>query len=48
MRIAEQWKKEQFLAFNFQPSTYTSLLFFIPMGFAHGFAILSETAVLKY
>ena len=33
---------------NFQPSTYAGLQFFIPRGFAHGFAVLSETAVFQY
>ena len=28
--------------------SYTGLQFFIPKGFAHGFAVLSETAVLQY
>lgn len=48
MKIAEQWEKEQLSTFNFQPSTYASLQFFIPRGFAHGFAVLSETAVFQY
>ncbi len=36
---------------NFQLSTFNSQLglqFFIPKGFAHGFAVLSETAVFQY
>lgn len=36
---------------NFQFSTFNSQLglqFFIPRGFAHGFAVLSETAVFQY
>ena len=48
VKIAEQWKKEQLSTFNFQPSTYAGLQFFIPRGFAHGFAVLSETAVFQY
>ena len=28
--------------------SYVGLLFFIPKGFAHGFAVLSETAVFQY
>ena len=48
MKIAEQWEKEQLSTFNFQPSTYAGLQFFIPRGFAHGFAVLSETAVFQY
>ena len=48
MKIAEQWEKEQLSTFNFQPSTYAGLQFFIPRAFAHGFAVLSETAVFQY
>ena len=44
MKIAEQWEKEQLSTFNFQPSTYAGLQFFIP----RGFAVLSETAVFQY
>ena len=45
MKIAEQWEKE-FLIPN--SSALIGLLFFIPRGFAHGFAVLSETAVFQY
>ena len=31
-----------------QPSTYEGLQFFVPRGFAHGFAVLSKTAVFQY
>ena len=45
MKIAEQWEKE-FLIYN--SSSLIGLQFFIPRGFAHGFAVLSETAVFQY
>ena len=45
MKIAEQWEKE-FLIPN--SSSLIGLQFFIPRGFAHGFAVLSETAVFQY
>ena len=45
MKIAEQWEKE-FLIPN--SSSLIGLHFFIPRGFAHGFAVLSETAVFQY
>ena len=45
MKIAEQWGKE-FL--NPNSSSLIGLQFFIPRGFAHGFAVLSETAVFQY
>ena len=48
MKIAEQWEKENPSTFNFQPSTFNGLQFFVPRGFAHGFAVLSETAVFQY
>ena len=48
MKIAEQWEKENPSTFNFQPSTFIGLQFFVPRGFAHGFAVLSETAVFQY
>ena len=45
VKIAEQWEKE-FLIHN--SSSLIGLQFFIPRGFAHGFAVLSETAVFQY
>ena len=45
MKIAEQWEKE-FLIPN--SSSLIGLQFFIPRGFAHGFAVISETAVFQY
>ena len=45
MKIAEQFAKESLI--NNQQSVI-GLQFFIPRGFAHGFAVLSETAVFQY
>ena len=45
MKIAEQFAKESVI--NNQQSVI-GLQFFIPRGFAHGFAVLSETAVFQY
>jgi len=52
-RIANEVAKAPNLSesLNFQLSTFNSQLglqFFVPRGFAHGFAVLSETAVLQY
>jgi len=52
-RIANEIAKDSGLSesLNFQFSTLNSQLglqFFIPKGFAHGFAVLSETAVFQY
>ena len=45
MKIAEQFAKESLI--NNQ-SSLIGLQFFIPRGFAHGFAVLSETAIFQY
>ena len=48
-RIAKELSNDP--TFNFQFSLFNSpigLQFFIPKGFAHGFAVLSETAVFQY
>ena len=45
MKIAEQFANES--AINNQQSLI-GCQFFIPRGFAHGFAVLSETAVFQY
>lgn len=45
MKIAEQFAKESVLN-NLQ--SFIGLQFFVPRGFAHGFAVLSETAVFQY
>ena len=45
MKIAEQFAKESDIS---NQSSLIGLQFFIPRGFAHGFAVLSETAVFQY
>ena len=45
MKIAEQFGKESVIS---NQSSLIGLQFFIPRGFAHGFAVLSETAVFQY
>ena len=45
IKIAEQFAKESVIS---NPSSLIGLQFFIPRGFAHGFAVLSETAVFQY
>lgn len=48
VKIAEQFQKESLTA-NHSPLTgKIGLQFFISKGFAHGFAVLSETAVFQY
>ena len=45
MKIAEQFAKESVIS---NQSSLIGLQFFIPRGFAHGFAVLSATAVFQY
>ena len=45
MKIAEQFAKESDIS---NQSSLIGLQFFIPRGFAHGFAVLSDTAVFQY
>ena len=45
MKIAEQWEKESAIS---NQQSIIGLQFFIPRDFAHGFAVLSETAVFQY
>ena len=45
MKIAEQFAKESIIS---NQQSLIGLQFFIPRGFAHGFAVLSETAVFQY
>ena len=47
IRIANELGGTVFSAISLQPSAI-GLQFFIPKGFAHGFAVLSETAVFQY
>lgn len=44
VRIAEEIGPK----LNAQSSQFVGLQFFVPRGFAHGFAVLSETAVFQY
>lgn len=47
-RIAQQFANDS-LTSNLSPlTTQVGLQFFVPRGFAHGFAVLSETAVFQY
>lgn len=48
VRIAEEYEKNLPSTINHKPSTFIGLQFFVPRGFAHGFAVLSETAVFQY
>ena len=47
-RIAEQFGDEVFKSQTSNIKSQIGLQFFIPKGFAHGFAVLSETAVFQY
>ncbi len=47
-RIAGEYWENQLSTVNYQLSTGVGLQFFVPRGFAHGFAVLSETAVFQY
>ena len=46
--IAEQWEKQGASPLHPQLSSLVGLQFFVPRGFAHGFAVLSDTAVFQY
>lgn len=48
VRIAEQFAKESLTDNRSTLTTQVGLQFFVPRGFAHGFAVLSETAVFQY
>lgn len=51
VRIAAEYKKNLKPSETLKPletSDYVGLQFFVPRGFAHGFAVLSETAVFQY
>lgn len=51
MRIAEEYKMNLKPSETLKPletSDLVGLQFFVPRGFAHGFAVLSETAVFQY
>lgn len=48
MRIAEEWKDNEWAKSLPIHGGLEGLQFFVPRGFAHGFAVLSETAVFQY
>lgn len=47
IRIAEEWGEED-IDKSLIGKSLIGLQFFVPRGFAHGFAVLSETAVFQY
>ena len=47
-RIAREYENKSHSSFLVSSSSMIGLQFFIPRGFAHGFAVLSETAVFQY
>ena len=47
-RKAREYENKSRSSFLVPPSSMIGLQFFIPHGFAHGFAVLSETAVFQY
>lgn len=47
-RIAQQFGDEVFKSQTSKIKSQIGLQFFVPKGFAHGFAVLSETAVFQY
>ena len=47
-RIAREYENKSHSSFLIPPSSMIGLQFFVPRGFAHGFAVLSETAVFQY
>ena len=47
-RIAREYENKSHSSFLVPPSSMIGLQFFVPRGFAHGFAVLSETAVFQY
>lgn len=47
-RIAREYENKSRSSFLVPPSSIVGLQFFVPRGFAHGFAVLSQTAVFQY
>ena len=47
-RIAREYENKSHSSFFVPSSSIVGLQFFVPRGFAHGFAVLSETAVFQY
>ena len=48
VRIAREYENKFRSSFLVSPSSIVGLQFFIPKGFAHGFAVLSDIAVFQY
>lgn len=48
MRIAKEWEHTEWAKSLPMQGGLEGLQFFVPRGFAHGFAVLSETAVFQY
>lgn len=48
VKIAEQFQNESLTSNRSPLNARVGLQFFVPRGFAHGFAVLSETAVFQY
>lgn len=48
VKIAEQFQKEAITDNHSSINAQVGLQFFVPRGFAHGFAVLSEIAVFQY
>ena len=48
VKIAEQFQNESLTSNRSPINARVGLQFFVPRGFAHGFAVLSETAVFQY
>lgn len=48
VKIAEQFQKESLTAHREPRTAQVGLQFFVPRGFAHGFAVLTESAVFQY
>lgn len=47
-RIAREYENKSHSSFLVPPSSMIGLQFFVPRGFAHGFSVLSKTAVFQY
>lgn len=48
VKISEQFQKEALTAHRSPLTAQVGLQFFVPRGFAHGFSVLSETAIFQY
>ena len=48
VKISEQFQKEALTSHRSPLTAQVGLQFFVPRGFAHGFSVLSETAIFQY